>query len=1362
MSNGKPKPTKDQGKSAPVPSSSAGGLRQRFCRSRKDGVLGGVCSGLAAQTDLAAWLWRLVFVGGTALFGIGALAYLFLWVFMGPDRVTPGPAAKAMFRKADWVSFSLTTLFVFVGYYLTLAPNLTLEDSGELATGSFYAGVPHPPGYPVWTIYTWLFTVLVPVSNVAWRVALSSAVAGAFACGVIALLTSRGSSMILEGIDALKGIERKWEDALCVVSGYVAGMLLGFNGFMWSQAVIVEVYTLSVLSLMGVLCCLLRWVYAPEQTRYLYWAFFLFGICFTNHQTLIVAAMGIEVAVLAARPKLGRDLFAANSIVYLVGLILRATGGLETFENVIMFLIFNLVGIGSLYIVYWFSVKAKLSHKLIAVATHFLFNVLIWFLWQAARMKEGAAVATVDKNFTLLLIFFNPGLITLAYLYHLLAGTAERVLTDWAPVVVLGLFWILGSLFYFYMPIASMTNPPLNWGYPRTVEGFIHALTRGQYEKTNPTSDPLRLIDQLRTYLEGAVAEFNMVYLLIGLVPVAYLFFRQANSAERKGWAWLTGVYGFLCMMILLAAAKHHALPSSLFGFSGVGVGIVCGYVFVILAALPFLFFRLMDRPERAWLGGLSTIYVGLAFLLLVLLNLSLDKQSREMNRVFFTASHVMIAMCIGYGLSIIGALVATHYDRFRFWGIGGTAVAASFALYATSVVFSDPVSLGDRPTLFELEPSQDPLVRFTTLFSLGLTITGIGIFTLFRGRAPMTLLLAVFAILPIKSVLSHWSDNEQRGHFFGYWFGHDMFTPPFVGPDGKLSYDARLRAEAMKGPNGSLVYPEMARDTILFGGTDPGRFCPTYMIFCESFISPEKKKDTDPKFDRRDVYIITQNALADGTYLSYIRAHYNRSAQIDPPFFQELFRSRKDAQRGTTNLAAQLVAPLDRFFTSLGERIEKRRRAEGVYPPREILTPTPEDHAQSMNEYMYDAQRRMQTGQLKPGEDVKMDPASGRLQVSGQVSVMAINGLLTKVIFDKNPTNEFYVEESFPLDWMYPYLEPYGIIMKINRQPLAEITDQMAKKDHEFWSKYAERLIGNWITYDTSVKEICDFIERVYRRRDYKGFKGDPAFIRDDQAQKSFSKLRSSVGGVYSYRYSYPRTPAERQRMMKEADFALRQAFAFCPYSPEAVFRYTTLLASSGRLDDAELVIEACLKFDRENVNVQNWLKTIRGYKQQPGQASLMPQSVGQLEQQYRTNPADAKAAFELASAYLQLGQTNSALIILDQLVTNPQSDVSALLSVANAYVTLQQGARLENVLKRLVQLSPNNPEAWYDLAGTQTLLGKTSNALQSLAKAIQFSDERLKLQPTNQNLRANAAANRNFDPIRQLPEFQKLIAQP
>ena len=69
------------------------------------------------------------------------------------------------FHRTDWVSFCVTTILVLAVYLWTLAPN--------------YAGVPHPLGFPIWTVYAWLFTKLLPFSNVAWRVAVSSAVAGA-------------------------------------------------------------------------------------------------------------------------------------------------------------------------------------------------------------------------------------------------------------------------------------------------------------------------------------------------------------------------------------------------------------------------------------------------------------------------------------------------------------------------------------------------------------------------------------------------------------------------------------------------------------------------------------------------------------------------------------------------------------------------------------------------------------------------------------------------------------------------------------------------------------------------------------------------------------------------------------------------------------------------------------------------------------------------------------------------------------------------------------------------------------------------------------------------------------------------------
>jgi len=40
-----------------------------------------------------------------------------------------------LFRPMDWLTFVLVTLFVMAGYLYTVAPDLTLEDSGELAVG---------------------------------------------------------------------------------------------------------------------------------------------------------------------------------------------------------------------------------------------------------------------------------------------------------------------------------------------------------------------------------------------------------------------------------------------------------------------------------------------------------------------------------------------------------------------------------------------------------------------------------------------------------------------------------------------------------------------------------------------------------------------------------------------------------------------------------------------------------------------------------------------------------------------------------------------------------------------------------------------------------------------------------------------------------------------------------------------------------------------------------------------------------------------------------------------------------------------------------------------------------------------------
>ena len=167
----------------------------------------------------------------------------------------------------------------------------------------------------------------------------------------------------------------------------------------------------------------------------------------------------------------------------------------------------------------------------------------------------------------------------------------RRAFSEWKAILICSGLFLLGLTVYFYPPIASMTNPPVNWAYPRTVEGFFHMMTRGQYENMNPTADVGLFLEQVRLYFVMAGKEF--------------------------GWFYLP-----LCL-------------------------------------IPFCFLHRMAASERRWILGLLPAYVCLAFLMLAVLNPSVDRQSQELDKVYFSASYIMPALWMGYGLVILGAWMA-------------------------------------------------------------------------------------------------------------------------------------------------------------------------------------------------------------------------------------------------------------------------------------------------------------------------------------------------------------------------------------------------------------------------------------------------------------------------------------------------------------------------------------------------------------------------------------------------------------------------------------------------------------------------------------------------------------------------------
>jgi hypothetical protein len=317
----------------------------------------------------------------------------------------PGPVTAApLFRKFDWLALLITFVVLWGVYLFTLAPELTLANSGELCTAAFYAGVPHPPGYPFWVIYGWLWTVLVPFGSVAWRVEAGESFAAAMGCGLVALMVSRGSSLLMEGIEELNTVTQRWKKSIGLVAGCVAGLLVGLDACLWSESVVINRISLfGVPWLTVVLVLLMRWIYEPQKKSFLYWSAFVYGLCATIHPSLLLSTIGIEVAIAAADIRLGRDLFLANSLIYVVCPMLKDTVPILTSMSAQEDLIFQGVGISSILI--------------------------------------GACLCLKTRG----------------------------VATEWRTLILIAAVWVLGVSLYVYEPISGMTNPPMQWGYPRTV-----------------------------------------------------------------------------------------------------------------------------------------------------------------------------------------------------------------------------------------------------------------------------------------------------------------------------------------------------------------------------------------------------------------------------------------------------------------------------------------------------------------------------------------------------------------------------------------------------------------------------------------------------------------------------------------------------------------------------------------------------------------------------------------------------------------------------------------------------------------------------------------------------------------------------
>lgn len=852
----------------------------------------------------------------------------------------------------DWLAALVTFLISASVFFYYMCPSVTLQDSGELVTGAYRFGVPHPSGYPLWALLGWIWRHFVHIGDPASQITSFSVCTGAAVVALLTILTKRSVLVLLQSMPWRQPLEPLVARVIALCAGLFAGLMFAFNRGVWLWSCVPEMRILSVFMFMLTAFVFFKWMMQPERRGLLLAAVFIFGLGIANHQTTSVMLVPLIVGSLV------------------VGLQLKAADWRERLGHLSAF---------------WEMVTAFLISWAVAI----LLNA-----WLQYNGQEEFLFQKVKA-----LILFGPSVAVLPLLLVAVASVAVMLVwgrsQGWLKrrwVLITTLVFALGIAFYLYMPIAASTNPPMNWGFTATREGFLHHITRGQYQKL-AMSSPLNMDFWIQIFLftRSLCGQFTYILAPLGLLS-AGLFFRSWSRIAPAG--------------------------RTVLAFS--------------------------------WAAFITTS-LGLIFII----NPGVDAQNWGISIKFFAPAHGFFALLIAFSLALLIAWLWTRNVPQR-----------------------------------------------TTWLSLG------------------CLVMLVSWTWPLRI---NWEPCEQRDHDFGYQFGFRMFHP-------------------------GGGYPDMDKDAVLYGGTDPGRFVPTYMIFCESFadkgsryVSKFMEPDLTNKcatFDRRDVYIITQNALADGTYMNYIRDHY------------DFTRPNPDNP--------ETIAKFMPWQQAIMRFAWKRMGRDITYPKEPIYIPSPNQANDAFRQFVED----VQTGRIQPGADVRVE--NGRVSVEGVQGVMAINGILAKWIFDKNKDkHSFYVEESYVIPWMYPYLSPAGVIMKIEKEPLPT-----PQQDSGFWQKLIEKDFKYWDAL------LGEFIKR-------------PEFKRDSDAQKAFSKLRCAIAGVYEYR-----------GIVNAAEAAYMQAIAVCPESPEASFRLANLYMRLNRVDKAVETLSKLAERDPFNKQVREALDQFQSIK--------------------------------------------------------------------------------------------------------------------------------------------------------------------
>lgn len=182
---------------------------------------------------------------------------------------------------------------LFIGtlvlYILTLHPFFPLGDSGEFLVVAKIGGVAHPPGFPLYTLISFLVASL-KIGSLVTRLNILSAIFGALAAATTFLLV--------------------YEITKSFISSLFAGLILSVSHLFWLYSIIPEVYTLSIFLNILILLLFAKWL-NNKNIKFLYLLSFAGGLSVSVHY---VNFFTLFLVALFSLPNLVRKFFKLKNI----------------------------------------------------------------------------------------------------------------------------------------------------------------------------------------------------------------------------------------------------------------------------------------------------------------------------------------------------------------------------------------------------------------------------------------------------------------------------------------------------------------------------------------------------------------------------------------------------------------------------------------------------------------------------------------------------------------------------------------------------------------------------------------------------------------------------------------------------------------------------------------------------------------------------------------------------------------------------------------------------------------------------------------------------------------------------------------